>query len=215
MDSILKYFPDLTERQKEQFARLGELYPEWNAKINVISRKDIENLYVNHILHSLSIARFFGNLAPNTSLIDLGTGGGFPGIPLAIMYPEASFLLIDRIGKKLTVAGSIAEEIGLNNVALQHGDIGECHRRFDYVVSRAVMPLDRLVKLSRRNVKSMPDDVTQANRYTPGIVCLKGGDLSEESEGVNLPVIEYQLTEYFTEPFFETKKLVYVPVAKL
>lgn len=215
MDSILKYFPDLTERQKEQFARLGELYPEWNAKINVISRKDIENLYVNHILHSLSIARFFGNLAPNTSLIDLGTGGGFPGIPLAIMFPEASFLLIDRIGKKLTVAGSIAEEIGLNNVALQHGDIGECHRRFDYVVSRAVMPLDRLVKLSRRNVKSMPDDVTQANRYTPGIVCLKGGDLSEESEGVNLPVIEYQLTEYFTEPFFETKKLVYVPVAKL
>jgi 16S rRNA (guanine527-N7)-methyltransferase len=215
MDSILKYFPDLTERQKEQFARLGELYPEWNAKINVISRKDIENLYVNHILHSLSIARFFGNLAPNTSLIDLGTGGGFPGIPLAIMYPEASFLLIDRIGKKLTVAGSIAEEIGLNNVALQHGDIGECHRRFDYVVSRAVMPLDRLVKLSRRNVKSMPDDVTQANRYTPGIVCLKGGDLSEESEGVNLPVIEYQLTEYFTEPFFETTKLVYVPVAKL
>jgi 16S rRNA (guanine527-N7)-methyltransferase len=215
MDSILKYFPDLTERQKEQFARLGELYPEWNAKINVISRKDIENLYVNHILHSLSIARFFGNLAPNTSLIDLGTGGGFPGIPLAIMFPEASFLLIDRIGKKLTVAGSIAEEIGLNNVALQHGDIGECHRRFDYVVSRAVMPLDRLVKLSRRNVKSMPDDVTQANRYTPGIVCLKGGDLSEESEGVNLPVIEYPLTEYFTEPFFETKKLVYVPVAKL
>jgi 16S rRNA (guanine527-N7)-methyltransferase len=214
MDSILKYFTDLTDLQREQFTRLGELYPEWNAKINVISRKDIENLYINHILHSLSLAKFFGELAPDTSFIDLGTGGGLPGIPMAIMYPKASFLLIDRINKKLTVASSIAKEIGLTNVAFQHGDIGECHRKFDYVISRAVMTLDKLVKLSKRNVKTSPDYVTKSNRYAPGIVCLKGGDLTEESEDVTFPVIEYPLNDFFNEPFFETKKLVYVPVAK-
>ncbi len=207
-DLPLKYFPELSETQQAQFARMGELYPDWNEKINVISRKDIENLYVNHILHSLTIAKFMGDVAPGTTFLDLGTGGGFPGIPLAVMYPEARFHLIDRIGKKLKVAEEIARAIGLKNVTFQHGDSGECHSKFDFVVSRAVMPLDKLVKLVSRNVDSKS---TRANRYAPGIVCLKGGDLADESVGINHPVIEYMVNEFFAEPFFETKKLVYVP----
>lgn len=210
MDEILKYFPDLTPVQREQFAAMGELYPEWNVKINVISRKDIDNLYVNHILHSLAIARFLGPLAPGTTFMDLGTGGGFPGIPLAVMYPECSFHLIDRIAKKLRVAADVAERTGLTNVTFRHGDVGECHDRFDYVVSRAVMPLDRLVKLVRRNVAAKSP---AANRYSNGLVCLKGGDLDAESASVQEPVIEFPLGEFFSEPFYDTKKIVYVPLA--
>lgn len=208
MELVEKYFPDLSERQREQYDMLSELYPEWNAAINVISRKDIDNLELNHVLHSLSIARFLGPLVPGTTMLDLGTGGGFPGIPLAIMYPEVRFHLIDRVGKKLRVAGDIADRIGLTNVTLQHGDAGECHERYDYVVSRAVMPLADLVRIAARNVGAPHG----GNRYAPGIVCLKGGELADEIAAVRRPVIDYDLREFISEEAYETKKLIYVPV---
>ncbi len=207
MELVEKYFPDLSERQREQYDMLSELYPEWNAAINVISRKDIDNLELNHVLHSLSIARFLGPLVPGTTMLDLGTGGGFPGIPLAIMYPEVRFHLIDRVGKKLRVAGDIADRIGLTNVTLQHGDAGECHERYDYVVSRAVMPLADLVRIAARNVGAPHG----GNRYAPGIVCLKGGELADEIAAVRRPVIDYDLREFIPEAAYETKKLIYVP----
>lgn len=206
MELVEKYFPDLSERQREQYDMLSELYPEWNAAINVISRKDIDNLELNHVLHSLSIARFLGPLVPGTTMLDLGTGGGFPGIPLAIMYPEVRFHLIDRVGKKLRVAGDIADRIGLTNVTLQHGDAGECHERYDYVVSRAVMPLADLVRIAARNVGAPHG----GNRYAPGIVCLKGGELADEIAAVRRPVIDYDLREFIPEAAYETKKLIYV-----
>ncbi|MDE6300746.1 MAG: 16S rRNA (guanine(527)-N(7))-methyltransferase RsmG [Muribaculaceae bacterium] len=211
LELLTHYFPELTDRQKEQFSIMGTLYPEWNEKINVISRKDIDNLFPNHILHSLAIARFLGDVAPGTSFMDLGTGGGFPGIPLAVMYPSCRFHLIDRIAKKLRVAEDVARAAGLDNVTFQHGDSGECHEKFDYVVSRAVMPLDKLVKLIVRNISPV---TPSANRYSNGLVCLKGGDLADESAAVNFPVIEFPLSEFFVEPFFDTKKLVYVPIKK-
>lgn len=206
---ISKYFPTLSEEQKHQIELLGQIYPEWNEKINVISRRDIDNLYLNHVLHSLVIARFWGNLNPGTTVLDLGTGGGFPGIPLAIIYPDVHFHLIDRIGKKLLVASEAVKALGLKNVSIQHGDSGECHQRFDYVVSRAVMALDKLVKAATRNVAHGRRGF---NRYDNGIICLKGGDLSEEAAQVSLPVIEYSVNEFVSEPSFDTKKLVYVPV---
>ena len=210
-DIILKYFPELTAGQIDQFNAMGELYPEWNEKINVISRKDIDNLYVNHILHSLAIAKFLGPLEAGTTFMDLGTGGGFPGIPLAVMYPDCRFHLIDRIAKKLRVAAYVAEKIGLKNVTFRHGDVGECHDRFNYVVSRAVMPLDKLVKLVVRNISPVS---APANLYSNGLVCLKGGDLAEESRGVQYPVVEFNLNEFLSEPYYDTKKLVYVPINK-
>lgn len=211
METILRYFSDLTERQREQFRMLGDLYSFWNSRVNVISRKDIDNLYLRHILHSLSIARFFGPLADGTAMLDMGTGGGFPGIPLAIAYPGCSLHLIDRIGKKINVAREIAAAVGLTNVTFQHGDIGECRQRYDYVVSRAVMSLDALVPLV---VKNIAPHTHQNNRYSPGLVCLKGGDLADESRTVKYPVIEFPLNEFFSEEFFSTKKLVYVPINK-
>lgn len=206
MQILTKYFPQLTARQIEQYESLGNLYPEWNEKINVISRKDIGNLYCNHVLHSLAIARFLEELKDGTTLVDLGTGGGFPGIPLAIFYPQCRFHLIDRIGKKIKVAQSIAEAVGLDNVTFQHGDMGECHEKFDYVVSRAVMPLPDLVKITRGNVAKKG-----TNKYANGLVCLKGGDLADEIAETKMPVMDIPLSEYFTEPFFTTKSLVYVP----
>lgn len=211
METIIRYFGDLTDRQREQFGMLGELYGDWNTRVNVISRKDIDNLYLRHVLHSLSIARFFGPLENGTTLLDMGTGGGFPGIPLAIVYPECSFHLLDRIGKKINVAREIASAVGLTNVTFQHGDIGECRQRYDYVVSRAVMSLDALVPLIVKNITTR---VLAGNRYSPGLVCLKGGDLNEESRAVKFPVIEFPLNEFFSEEFFSTKKLVYVPINK-
>lgn len=205
MESITRYFK-LSDRQSEQFKMLGELYPEWNDKINVISRKDIDNLYVNHVLHSLAIARFL-NPVPGTTFLDMGTGGGFPGIPLAIMWPECRFHLIDRIGKKLRVAEDIANKIGLDNVTFQHGDIGECRTKFDFVVSRAVMRLDELVPLIRKNISGK-----SSNGYPNGLICLKGGDLTSEKAGIKCPVIEEPVSSYFDEPFFETKKLIYVQI---
>lgn len=205
-DTIVKYFPQLTDRQREQFEALGTLYPEWNAKINVISRKDIDNLYVNHVLHSLAIAKFL-TPTPGTSFMDLGTGGGFPGIPLAILWPDCRFHLIDRIGKKILVARSVAEAIGLENVTFQHGDCTECKEKFDFVISRAVMRLDELVKLARKNIYHV-----NHNAYGNGLICLKGGDIASEAGQNVRDMIEYDLHHYFTEPYFETKKLIYVPL---
>lgn len=204
MEQITKYFPNLTDTQLQQIAMLGPLYNDWNEKINVISRKDISNLYTHHILHSLSISKF---ITPNrgTAFLDMGTGGGFPGIPLAIMWPECKFHLIDRIGKKVKVARAIAESIGLTNVTFQHGDIGECRNKFDYVVSRAVMRLDELIPLIRKNVSSK-----STNRIPNGLLCLKGGDLTNEIKNVTQPIIEVPLSDYFTEEYFQTKELIYV-----
>lgn len=196
----------LTPLQIERFERLGVLYPEWNEKINVISRKDIGNLYLHHILHSLSIAKFF-TPEPASQLLDLGTGGGFPGIPLAIMWPECSFHLIDRIGKKINVARSIAEDLGLDNVTFQHGDIGECKVKADFVVSRAVMQLEELVKLVRKNIAPR-----SKSRLHNGLICLKGGDLASEAGRVKGDVLIVPISDYFSEEYFATKELVYVPM---
>lgn len=206
MEHILKYFRFLSDTQKSQFAALGSLYGEWNAKINVVSRKDIDNLYVNHVLHSLGIVQFL-NFVPSTKVLDFGTGGGFPGIPLAIYYPEVTFHLVDRIGKKLTVAKDIADRIGLTNVTVQHGDIKEVKGKYDFIVSRAVMELGDMVPLVRRLV---------SNKYTNalpnGIICLKGGDLSAETAKFKDEILVSNLSLYFDEPFFETKKVVYLPI---
>lgn len=211
-DIITAAFPELSTSQREQFAALGNLYATWNSRINVISRKDIDNLYTRHVLHSLAIARLWGPLAPGTSVLDIGTGGGFPGIPLAIMYPGCSFHLIDRIGKKIRVASEVAAATGLTNVTFQHGDIGECHGRYDYVVSRAVMPLDKLVKLIDRNIaRTAP---RKGNAFAGGLFTLKGGDIAGESDGIRYPVAEYSVHEFFSDPFFDTKLIIYVPIAK-
>lgn len=204
VEVIKKYFSGLSELQISQFEQLGALYPEWNEKINVISRKDIENLYVNHILHSLGIAKFI-DFKNGSKVLDMGTGGGFPGIPLAILFPEVKFHLVDRIGKKIKVAQDIADKIGLKNVTTQHGDVKEVKGTFDFVVSRAVMNLDDLVNVVRRSVSR-----TCINAYPNGLVCLKGGDLQAEVKKYkNLSMIS-DLSDYFAEPFFETKKVVYV-----
>lgn len=204
-DIITAAFPDLSERQRGQFAALGELYADWNGRINVISRKDIDNLYTRHVLHSLAIARLWGPLVPGTRILDIGTGGGFPGIPLAVMYPDCRFHLIDRIGKKIRVAQEVASAIGLDNVTFQHGDIGECREKYDFVVSRAVMRLEELVPLIRKNIS--PKD---SNKLPNGLLCLKGGDISDETAAVKAPVIEVPLSDYFSEEYFATKQLVYV-----
>lgn len=207
MDSheiIFKYFPALTRRQREQFAAMGSLYAEWNAKINVISRKDIDNFYEHHLLHSLAIAKFITPVE-GTCFLDMGTGGGFPGIPLAAMWPHCEFHLIDRIGKKIKVAQAVASELGITNVDFQHGDIGECHRKFDYVVSRAVMRLDELVPLIRKNISPK-----QRNGFPNGLICLKGGNLTEEIAATRQSVLDVPLSDYFSEEYFATKSLIYV-----
>lgn len=206
MEEIIKYFPHLTAQQIEQFKALGQLYPEWNEKINVISRKDIENLYTNHILHSLSIAKFT-DFKPGSTILDMGTGGGFPGIPLAIMFPECKFHLVDRTGKKIKVATDIATQIGLTNVTFQHGDVAEVKEKFDFVVSRAVMQLDSLIPLIRKNIKK--DCI---NSIPNGLICLKGGELEGEIGKVKMPSITANISDYFSEEFFKTKKVVYIQI---
>lgn len=208
MDEILKYF-SLTDSQRAQMEALGPLYREWNEKINVISRKDIDNLYLHHILHSLAPAKFLSPVS-GTTFLDMGTGGGFPGIPLAIIWPQCKFHLIDRIGKKIRVASSVAEAIGLENVTFQHGDMGECHESFNYVVSRAVMSLPELVAIVRRNISAD----NNGNTLPPGLLCLKGGDLSGELAAVKRPMIEVPLSDYFSEEYFSTKSLIYVEMKK-
>ena len=206
MQEILKYFPELTEVQRKQFLQLETLYPEWNAKINVISRKDIDNLEVNHILHSLGLVKFV-KFTPGTRVMDLGTGGGLPGIPLAIYYPEVSFHLVDRIGKKLKVAQDIAERIGLTNVTFQHGDVKEVKGKFDFVVSRAVMDLGDMVPLVCRFI-----DSEDRNAVPNGLICLKGGDLTGEVQPFKNQVLIDELSSYFKEEFFKTKEILYLPL---
>ena len=206
IEIIDKYFPQLSPTQRNQFVRIGELYPEWNAKINVISRKDIDNLFVHHILHSLAIAKFI-DFKPSTQIIDVGTGGGFPGIPLAIMFPQCSFMLADRTGKKITVARSIAEEIGLTNVEFFHGDVAEIKHRYDFAVSRAVMETAALVKLIKKNIKS-----ECSNALPNGLICLKGGELDAEIGSLKSRAIVDNLSTYFNEDFFETKRIVYIQI---
>ena len=204
MDIILKYFPDLTDTQKEQFAALYDLYTDWNSKINVISRKDITNLYEHHVLHSLGIAKVI-QFKPGTSVMDLGTGGGFPGIPLAILFPDTKFHLVDSIGKKVRVATEIANAIGLKNVTTRHCRAEEEKQLFDFVVSRAVMPLTDLLKIIRKNISSK-----QQNALPNGLICLKGGELGNETMPVKNKTTLWDLKEFFEEEFFETKKVVYV-----
>jgi len=208
MDIILKYFPDLTDTQKEQFAALYDLYTDWNSKINVISRKDITNLYEHHVLHSLGIAKVI-QFKPGTSVMDLGTGGGFPGIPLAILFPDTKFHLVDSIGKKVRVATEIANTIGLKNVTTRHCRAEEEKQLFDFVVSRAVMPLTDLLKIIRKNISS-----EQHNALPNGLICLKGGELDREVMPVKHQTIVTDLKDFFSEEFFETKKVVYVTVNK-
>ena len=206
MEYIIKYFPELTEIQRNQMAALENLYPEWNAKINVISRKDIDNLEINHILHSLGLVKFV-KFTPGTRVMDLGTGGGFPAIPLAVYYPEVTFHLVDRIGKKLKVAQDIAERIGLTNVTIQHGDVKEVKGKFDFVVSRAVMPLGDMVPLVKRFIAS-----EDHNAVPNGLLCLKGGDLSGEVQQFKNQALIDDLSSYFKEDFFKTKKILYLPL---
>ena len=204
MELILKYFPDLTEEQKRQFAALYDLYTDWNSKINVISRKDIENLYEHHVLHSLGIAKVI-RFKPGTKVMDLGTGGGFPGIPLAILFPEVQFHLVDSIGKKVRVATEIAGSIGLKNVTTRHARAEEEKQLFDFVVSRAVMPLTDLLKIIRKHISPK-----QQNALPNGLICLKGGELERETMPVKNKTTMWNLKEFFGEEFFETKKVVYV-----
>lgn len=199
---ILKYFPDLTEKQKEQFTKLESLYGEWNEKINVISRKDMDSLYEKHILHSLGIAKVM-EFAPGTKVLDIGTGGGFPGIPLAILFPETQFTLIDSIGKKITVVNAVAEGIGLTNLTAIHGRAEKLKEKFHFVVSRAVTQMPEFLRWLKGKFEK-----EQFNPKHNGVLYLKGGDLAEELAGIKAEI--YKLNKYFEEEFFETKKVVYL-----
>ena len=204
MDIIKKYFPELTGKQESQIAALYDLYNEWNSKINLISRKDIENLYEKHILHSLGIAKVI-RFKDDSVILDVGTGGGFPGIPLSILFPKVNFLLLDSIGKKVKVAEDIAQQIKLDNVECIHSRVEDEKREFDFVVSRAVMPLPDLVRITKKNISK-----EQHNALPNGLLCLKGGDLQAELKPFKNKVVEYDLSDYFEESFFETKKVIYL-----
>ena len=206
MDLLLKYFPNLTPLQLHQFEALEGMYRDWNAKINVISRKDIDELYVRHVLHSLSIAKMI-RFRPGTTLLDVGTGGGFPGIPLAILFPECQFTLIDAIGKKITVVQAVADQLELTNVKAQKNRIQEIKLKYDFVLSRAVTAFPEFIAMVRKNVSP------QSNNAIPnGIIYLKGGDFEAEISPFRATAEIYDLSKIFTEPFFETKKAIYLPV---
>mgnify|MGYP001004124536 FL=1 len=203
MEIIKKYFPELDNHQLSQFAQLGELYAEWNERINVVSRKDIDHLYERHILHSLGIAKVI-EFKDNSSILDVGTGGGFPGIPLAIMFPDSFFHLIDAIGKKISVVQAIAEELDLENVKAEHLRAEESKYQYDFVVSRAVTQMPKFVGWVRSKISAQ-----QRNALPNGILALKGGDLAEELGAYRANI--YQLKDYFSEEFFETKKVIHLP----
>ena len=204
MEQILRYFPQLTEQQQQQFAALDALYRDWNAKINVISRKDIDNLYPHHVLHSLGIAKVI-SFRPGTHVMDIGTGGGFPGIPLAILFPEVQFHLLASIGKKIKVAQAVSDALQLSNVRTSHKNVIEEKEKYDFVVSRAVMQMGDLVRLVRKNVHH-----EQRNSLPNGLICLKGGDIQQEMRPFKHCCDVWPLHTYFEEEFFETKKVAYV-----
>lgn len=201
---IFQYFKDINDEQRAQFRALGPLYQEWNAKINVVSRKDIDNLYMHHVLHSLGIAKVV-NFKPGSNILDIGTGGGFPGIPLAILFPNCKFKLIDSIGKKTKVAAAVANAIGLKNVVVEHRNVIEEKNKYDFVVSRAVMNASDLVKLIRKNVSK-----EQRNALPNGLICLKGGDMTEEIAPFRNHSEVWDLKSYFNDEFFDTKKVMYI-----
>ncbi len=205
MKTILKYFTALTEEQQRQLEMLDALYREWNAKINVISRKDIDNLYEHHVLHSMAIAKI-ANFRPGTQILDFGTGGGFPGVPLAILFPECQFKLIDGTGKKIRVAQEVCNAIGLKNCQPTHLRGEEEKGKYDYIVSRAVMPLPDLVKIVTKNVAR-----EQHNALPNGIICLKGGDLQEETRPYRNIVETTEISQFFDEEWFKEKYIIYLP----
>ena len=207
MEQIIKYFPKLSDNQIHQYEMLMDLYKDWNAKINVISRKDIDNLYEHHVLHSLAIAKAIG-FKPGTEILDFGTGGGFPGIPLAILFPECQFKLIDGTGKKILVATEVAKAVGLKNVVAEHLRGEDEEGRYDFVVSRAVMPLPDLVKIVRKNISK-----NQRNAMMNGVICLKGGNVEAEVQPYRRIVEVSDISQWFTEEWFREKNVIYLPLS--
>lgn len=205
-DIIFRYFPNLDPISQEHFIRLEEIYRLWNSRINVISRKDIDNFFLHHVLHSLAIARII-NFVPGTTLLDVGTGGGFPGIPLAIMFPSSFFTLLDSVGKKITVVSSVASELGLNNVTPVLKRAEDETGKFDFVISRAVSELPQFIKLTGKNIRD-----TSVNSLANGILYLKGGDLSGELKGIKHQFTVWDISSFFSESYFETKKIVHVRI---
>ena len=203
---IYKYFPHLSDTQQQQFAALGELYRDWNTKINVISRKDIDNVYQHHVLHSLAIAKII-NFRPGTRILDFGTGGGFPGVPLSILFPECQFKLIDGTGKKIRVAQEVCDAIGLKNCAPTHLRGEDEKDKYDFIVSRAVMPLPDLVKLMRKNISK-----TSQNALPNGVLCLKGGNLQAEIQSYHKIVETTEISQFFSEEWFKEKYVIYLPL---
>ncbi len=203
---IYRYFPNLNDVQLQQFAALGELYRDWNTKINVISRKDIDQLYEHHVLHSLAIAKII-NFRPDTRILDFGTGGGFPGVPLSILFPECQFKLIDGTGKKIRVAQEVCDAIGLKNCAPSHLRGEDEKDKYDFIVSRAVMPLPDLVKLMRKNISK-----TSSNALPNGVLCLKGGNLQAELQPYHKIVETTEISQFFKEEWFKEKFVIYLPL---
>ncbi len=204
-ESISTYFPGLSETQLDQFDRLGELYADWNSKINVISRKDMEQFYVHHVLHSLGVAKVM-EFQPGTKVLDIGTGGGFPGIPLAILFPETHFHLVDSIGKKISVVKDVVKQLKLANVEAQQARAEELVRKYDFVISRAVTRMANFYPWVKNKIRK-----EDFNEFQNGILYLKGGDVDEEMDELDKSYVVYHLDDYFQEEYFETKKVVYLP----